>query len=353
LLFQQVELSRSKSAFSCLFSLETLGVESIILLRNYYPSTKCACGVRSTLRVAQKMGAFRVNFEELIMGNRKVFFIVFMMMTAALLMGCSGSQTISGNSGNPAAPTPGQPAAQSITKTQAVEISSATAPSKNSPTEVAVQPASNSNMDKTTGQKGVAGGLIISTAGKLEYLRGDARDDGDFVTITGEIVNHAAIWADNIRIDITLYGPDGSEIGKDFVYTSVGGVAPETTVPFKYLRDDKKINGKFAGYALAASALETKPKPAIEIQNFTSASDAGFFKSTGTIVNKGSDVCQYPHVLLAGRMADGRIYDLADITFTQESGVLASLGAGAKADFSGTLDGASKVTKVAAYAGCQ
>ena len=208
-------------------------------------------------------------------------------------------------------------------------------------------------VNKTQGKPGSQGGIIVSSGGMLELIEGDARLDNGFVMIAGQIANHSTKWARTIRMDITLYDQNGNVIFNDKAISAAGRVAPGTVTPFKYIRDEKKIQGTVAGYSISASAVESTPQPVLAVQGLNAVKGAnGDFNVTGTIINQGSEACANPQIALVGKQSNGKIYDISGIVLMNGSDFLTSLAAGARNEFTGILDSAGRINSVEVVGGC-
>jgi hypothetical protein len=164
---------------------------------------------------------------------------------------------------------------------------------------------------------------------QLEVVVGRAIVDPEtgFVKIAGEVRNHTGGWVESVRIDIDYLDAQGESLrvdsiatavaedmgqkdALDFTYASRHFVPPGEVSPFFYLREAKKIGGRFATYRLAASArrLSASEAPRVVIEKFsTQRNDDGWHVARGFIKNVGSVGCRAPEVVVAVYRADGKL----------------------------------------------
>jgi len=164
---------------------------------------------------------------------------------------------------------------------------------------------------------------------QLEVVVGRAIVDPEagFVKIAGEVRNHTGGWVESVRIDIDYLDAQGESLrvdsiatavaedmgqkdALDFTYASRHFVPPGEVSPFFYLREAKKIGGRFATYRLAASArrLSASEAPRVVIERFsTQRNDDGWHWATGFIKNVGSLGCRAPEVVVGVYRADGKL----------------------------------------------
>ena len=161
----------------------------------------------------------------------------------------------------------------------------------------------------------------------LQLIVGEAGLDEEtgFVNIFGEVRNDTGGWIKSVRIDVDLLDADGRSLGVssvatavaedlgqedalDFVYSDRDFVPPGETAPFGYIRDAKKVGGRYASHRLSVSArpLAAAEAPKVVIENFSTEKRDDRYWASGVIRNVGQVGCHTPEAILCVYDAEGK-----------------------------------------------
>jgi hypothetical protein len=149
--------------------------------------------------------------------------------------------------------------------------------------------------------------------------------DEDFVQIAGEIRNASPDWVCTPQIDVELLDASGKALVIDSIVTATrkergkagidGAVAQRTYLPpgevavFEYIRDVKKVAGKYASHRISAHARKCEVQPKVALEGFVAKKgEDGWYSVSGTIKNVGSIGCRSPKVVIGCYQADGKVY---------------------------------------------
>jgi hypothetical protein len=165
-------------------------------------------------------------------------------------------------------------------------------------------------------------------AAQLEVIVGHAElSDTGFVKIAGEVRNKTGRWIHNPRISVELLDESGKpmsvssllvasqqELGEtrpaDGVVASRTFVPPGQSAVFQYIRDARKIQGRYTGrHRLSATARVTTRALSVTIEGLTTGKGPGdVLTASGKIKNSGSHECRSPTVVVGIYKADGKLY---------------------------------------------
>jgi hypothetical protein len=163
---------------------------------------------------------------------------------------------------------------------------------------------------------------------QLEIIEGHAElSDSGFVKISGEVRNKTGGWIRNPRVFVELLDESGKpmsvsstpmdgqkEPGEarplDGVVASRTFVPPGESTVFQYIRDARKIQGRYAGkHRLSATARFTTRALSVTIEGLTTSKGPGdSLTASGTIKNSGPQECRSPTVVIGIYRADGKLY---------------------------------------------
>jgi hypothetical protein len=194
-----------------------------------------------------------------------------------------------------------------------------------------------------------------------------------FVKIAGEIHNDTGQWIRAPRIEVELFDEGGQPLGVKSIVTETrkdlghatphdGVRASRTIIPpgevavFRYLRDVKKVAGKYAKHKLTLSASPTVHQVSVAIEDFNATKRPdGWYTVSGRIKNTDSKAdCRSPTAVLGLYTADGKLFDVQ--TKTPDSHFKKMLKPGESVEFKlknigNPMQGA--IANVKAWADCQ
>lgn len=170
-------------------------------------------------------------------------------------------------------------------------------------------------------------GVQVNSA-QLEIILGHAElSDTGFVKISGEVRNKTGRWIHNPRISVELLDESGKpmsvssipvavqkELGEarpaDSVVASRTYVPPGESTVFQYIRDARKIQGKYTGkHRLSATARVTTRALSVTIEGLTTGKGPGdVLTASGKIKNAGTEECRSPTVVVGIYKSDGKLY---------------------------------------------
>lgn len=167
---------------------------------------------------------------------------------------------------------------------------------------------------------------------QLKIVEGKARFDEEtgFVRIAGEIHNLSPHWILTPRIEVRLFDAAGKLINVESIMTAVAKdlgrdeafdtayaernfTPPGDVAVFEYIRDARKLGGKYSSHQLTVSARAVTGAPKVAIEAFSAPKAAdGWYSAGGRIKNTGTVGCRSPKAVIGLYGSDGRLYGVAE-----------------------------------------
>ncbi len=157
----------------------------------------------------------------------------------------------------------------------------------------------------------LSGWRVAAEDSRLPLSEGQARVEGGFLIIPGEVTNSSDRWIRGVRIEIELFDASGRRIHRDKVYAQRDHLAPHEVSPFKFIRDVNRIEGTYARHTLTVSAVPGPSTLSCLAEDVAVERDGLAYRISGTLKSTGSESCRNAQAVAAGYDAGGRVYDLA------------------------------------------
>jgi len=142
---------------------------------------------------------------------------------------------------------------------------------------------------------------------RLEVIEGDTRivgdpTEGQFLIITGEVVNNTDTWVKAPQVYIRIYDASGNLIREEAAFFAERSrIPPHSTSAFRFTRDLAKIEGEPASQVIEAFAIPTDDSQQAVIDNLQTAPDGNHLQVSGDFKSTGTEACHVPRVIVTLR----------------------------------------------------
>lgn len=149
-------------------------------------------------------------------------------------------------------------------------------------------------------------------AGRPPIVDSRAWLDDEFFHLVGVADNRSGKWVGMLRLDLRILDAGGKVIYEDYFYADRQRVAPGEPILFSYIRDLKRIPGRYASYDLRQSVVGGDDGAqgsiaGVQVQRETLFDDDSFLV-TGTINSVGRGTCENATAVVGFYDGNGKLY---------------------------------------------